>query len=391
MRQVAIAGVGFSPMGRGLGLSNLQMTAMSTKAALADAGLEAANIDGVALYQQADAQKNPNQTMSPLGVAGMFGLENVRWVLKAVEGPAYLESAMSAIDAVATGRCEACLTVRTLMHPGSASGTASALKGYGGPAQFAYPFGAVTTGQWAAMMWQRQMAVYGATEEQLGLYVVGAREFALLNDDAQMRKPLTLGDYLESRYISKPLRLYDHEYPISGSGAVIYTTAERARDLKQRPVLVEASALAMGNAPGGKVSRGADFWPEADILRHAATNAGRELWRRTDLRPKDVDVACVYDCYSVVAMNWLEALGFCGEGESGPFVEQGITRPGGSLPVNPDGGSLNFGRVHGISHVIELTRQLRGECGARQTANAEVGVATSAFGFSAGALLLTKG
>jgi acetyl-CoA acetyltransferase len=231
------------------------------------------------------------------------------------------------------------------------------------------------------MIWQRHNALYGSTPEQLGHQAVAQREFAVLNEKALQRDPLTMEDYLSSRYISRPLRLFDCEYPISGSGAVIYTTEERARDLAKDPVFVESWGLSFTNPP--------DFYLNDDILRVPA-RAAKTMWSRSDYKPSDVDVAGIYDGFTVQTLTWLEALGFCEEGGSGAFVEAGNTRLGGPFPINCDGGTINMGRLHGVNHVIEVTRQLRGESGARQKAGARVGVASTGHGIFAGCVVLTR-
>jgi acetyl-CoA acetyltransferase len=381
-RRVAIAGVGLSPTGRRLGMANLKMTALSARAAMEDAGLTNTDIDGVGIYTFQESPTHRNQFTSSVDTAGMLGLPEPRWFMTTTEGPAYLGAAIPAINAVASGQCDVCLTVRTLTHPGSSSGSAYPTTEYGGASQFTFPFGACATAQWCALLWQRHMATYGSTAEQLGYQPVYQREFAALNEAALLRDRITLDDYLNSRYISKPLRLLDCEYPISGSGAVIFTTEERARDLRKPVVLVDSSSLVLARRP--------DFYQVEDILESAPFFAAKDLWSRTELHPEDVDVGGLYDGFTVITLTWLEALGFCKPGESGAFVEAGHTRMGGSLPINCDGGTLNMGRLHGVNHVIEVTRQLRGESGARQTPNAEVGVATTAIGPFAAALLLTR-
>jgi acetyl-CoA acetyltransferase len=355
------------------------MSAMSTKAALEDAGLSRDDIEGIGIYHT----PTPNQSTSSVSAALMLGMKNIKWFMTGVEGPAFLSSAIPAIDAVASGRCETTLSVRTLSHPGSSSGSAIPQTGYGDSGQFLYPFGAFSTGQWCALLWRRHMEMYGSTEEQLGYQPIYQREFAALNEEALLRDPMTMEDYLASRYISKPLRLFDCEYPISGSGAVIFTTEERARDLRQPAVIVEASSLVLDSRP--------DFYAATDILRTSPFLAAQELWRQTDLTVEDIDVGGLYDGFTVITLNWLEALGFCKEGESGAFVEAGHTRMGGSIPINCDGGTLNMGRLHAANHVIEVTRQLRGQSGVRQVPDAEVGVVTAAIGPYAGTLLLTRG
>jgi acetyl-CoA acetyltransferase len=134
-----------------------------------------------------------------------------------------------------------------------------------------------------------------------------------------------------------------------------------------------------------------DFHLVEDMPHSSPWNASRRMWSRTSLKPADVDIAGLYDGFTFIAMQWLEALGFCGEGESGPFVEEGNTRPGGAIPTNTDGGACNVGRRHGANFFIEVTRQLRGEAGDRQIPGAEVGVVSNAVGGFSACALLTAG
>lgn len=357
------------------------MTAMAAKEAMADAGLTPADIDGVGMYTMPNGALRSNQYTSTVRVAAMLGMSNNTWFMSAVEGPAYLAGAIPAIDAVASGSCETVLTTRTLVHPGSSQSTNKQIHEYEGDAQFQAPFGALAGAHWASLVWRRHMAKYGSTADQLGYQPVYQREFAALNPKALMREPLSMEDYLNARYISKPLRLYDCEYPISGSGAVIYTTEERARDLAKKPVFIESQSLAIGSNP--------DFYVHDDLLGSSQKPAAKAMWDRTDLKPEDIDVGGIYDGFTVITLMWLESLGLCGEGEAGAFVQAGHTRLGGKIPINCDGGTLNMGRLHAVNHVIEVTRQLRGESGARQTPGAEVGVVTAAIGAYAGCMLLT--
>lgn len=201
---------------------------------------------------------------------------------------------------------------------------------------------------------------------------VAQRDHARLNERALLRDPLSLSDYLESRWVSRPVRLLDCDYPCDASGAVILTTEERARDLRKSPVFLEAAALAAIDTTS---------WEYLDnILGGALVPCAQALWSRTDLGPADVDCAQLYDGFSVFTLCWLEALGFCSPGEAGPFIADGHTALGGTLPLNTDGGVCNVGRHHGSSHCIEAVHQLRGECGARQVPGAEVSLYTAAHG-----------
>ena len=179
------------------------------------------------------------------------------------------------------------------------------------------------------------------------------------------------------------MRILDCDYPCDSGSAVIFTTEERARDLKQPMVLVEASALS--------AIHDMNFEILPDMVRTAPAHCGELLWSRTDLTPADVDTAQLYDGFSIITLQWLEGLGLCPPGQAGDFVMEGNTRLGGSLPTNTDGGAINVGRRHGANFCIEAVRQLRGQCGDRQVTDAEVAVWANAVGMFGGAMLLTKG
>jgi acetyl-CoA acetyltransferase len=254
----------------------------------------------------------------------------------------------------------------------------------GGDTQFTAPFGSINGAQSiAALPAQRHMELYGTTEEQFGAHVLAQRQHASLNDDAIFRDPLTMEDYLAARYVSKPMRLLDCDYPVDSASAIIYTTEERARDFKKKPVFVEAAAHSgIDVLPGG-------FEKVRDMNHSSPFHAAETLWSRTDLKPADVDCAQLYDGFTIIVFQWLEAMGFCGEGEAGPFVASGATRLGGSLPVNTDGGACNVGRRHGANFCIESIRQLRGESGARQVPDAKVAAWANAVGPFSAAFLMT--
>ena len=228
----------------------------------------------------------------------------------------------------------------------------------------------------------RYMHETGATEEHFAEFAVIQREYAVMNPEALQREPLSAEDYLALPYITKPLRILDCDYPCDSGSAVIFTTEERARDLRQPVVLVDASALS--------AIHDMNFEMLPDMVRTSPAHCAELLWSRTDLTPGDVDTAQLYDGFSVITLQWLEALGLCPPGEAGPFVDEGNTRLGGSLPTNTDGGAINVGRRHGANFCIEAVRQLRGQCGERQVDGAEVSVWANAVGMFSGAMLLTK-
>ncbi len=380
--RVAIVGVGYSTVGRKTGLSAEELTIQATHAALADAGLTTRDIDGIT-----------SVGTDPLSDGWMLGIEPLKWFASGMIVPAFSYAALNAIAAVAAGFCHTALALRVIqqqpsgaaMAGGAADGVNAMIAAMigGGDRQFLGPYGAGSPTQWAGLLTQRHMAEFGTTEEQFGHHVIAQRANASLNDDAIFRDPLTMDDYLAARYVSKPVRILDCDYPVDSGSAVIFTTEERARDLDQPVVLVESYALTATSGPQFEILE--------DMVSTAPAECARDLWSRTDLKPSDVDCAQLYDGFSIIVFQWLEALGFCGLGEAGPFVEAGHTRLGGSLPVNTDGGACNVGRRHGANFCIEATRQLRGEAGERQVEGTEVSVFTNAVGPFAGAALLTKG
>jgi acetyl-CoA acetyltransferase len=227
------------------------------------------------------------------------------------------------------------------------------------------------------------MHEFGTTRAQLAHIALNDRRHAALNPQAIYREPLTLEEYFAARMVSDPFCLFDCDVPVDGSTAVIVSSADVARDLPHPAVRFNAVGTAMRWRPMW------DQWD--DITTMAARDAAAHLWTRTDLKPADVDTAQLYDGFSFLTLAWLEALGFCGKGESGPFVDGGERIGlGGELPLNTWGGQLSGGRLHGFGFVAEAVRQLRGECGARQVADCEVAVVGVGGGPVAGCMLLTR-
>jgi acetyl-CoA acetyltransferase len=214
---------------------------------------------------------------------------------------------------------------------------------------------------------------------------LNARRNAGLNPKAIYREPMALDDYLEARMISDPFCLYDCDAPVDGSTALIVSAVDAARDCRKTPLLVEAVGSAL---------RGRPSWDQFDDLTTMALrDASAMLWERTDLKPADVQVAELYDGFSFIAMAWLEALGFCGKGESGPFIEGGhAIALDGEIPLNTHGGQLSAGRLHGFGFLHEAALQLWGEGEKRQVpGDPEIAVAAAGGGPLGGCLLLRRG
>jgi acetyl-CoA acetyltransferase len=375
-RRVAIVGVGYSDVGRNTGLSERHHAAQAAVRALEDAGLAAKDIDGASTWG-GDA----------VDFGWMMGFDQLQWSLNVNVSPAFISPAYHAALAVAQGHAETVMAFRLMMQQPPSAALASGAAMLGAPnavdTQFQYPFGDFSPTQWAGLLMNRYMHETGTTEETFARFAEIQRNYALLNPEALQRKPLTAAEFLAHPYITKPLRILDCDYPCDSGSAVIFTTEERARNLKQPVVLVDASAIS--------AVHDMNFELLPDMVRTSPAHCGDLLWKRTDLKPADVDTAHLYDGFSIITLQWLEGLGLCPPGQAGAFVLEGNTALGGSMPTNTDGGAINVGRRHGANFCIEAVRQLRGQCGERQVKDAEVSVWANAVGPFSGAMLLTKG
>jgi len=392
-RAAVISGVGQSDVGRRLHRDPLALTAQACLAAIADAGLRPSDIDGLATY--------PGGMDAPPGFSGA-GITDVQdmlrleldWYTGGLEMPGQLGAVIAACLAVSAGLARHVLCFRTV-YEGSAQGRggrSGVMPGGGGGGTFrasgfmewTLPFAAPSAAIWVAMFAQAHFHRYGTTREQLAQIALNGRRNAARNPKAVYRDPMTLEDYLSVRMISEPLCLYDCDVPCDGSTAIVVSAAETAPDLRKPPLRVEAVGTAIHGRPS---------WDQFDDLTTmACRDAGAHLWSRTDLGPDDVDVAELYDGFSFITMAWLEALGFCGRGESGPFVEGGSRIAlDGQLPLNTHGGQLSGGRLHGFGLLHEACVQLWGEAGDRQVpGDPEVAVAAAGGGPLAGVMLLTR-
>jgi acetyl-CoA acetyltransferase len=386
--RIAVIGVGYSTTGRRTGLTSRQLATQAAKAAFADAGLTPKDIDGVSLlWNVAGAEPPGVERLDAQDLGYMLGITPLNYFFSSsLMAPAFAASAIHAVAAIKAGLCHTCIAFRVINQ---SLGTSEVLKQGGtslvfpaeGDEQFCAPFGGgLPLVRAAGLPAQRHMARYGTTEEHFAAHAITQRYHASLNDEAIFRTPLTAEEYLQSRYVSKPVRLLDCDYPVDSASAVIFTAAERARDWRKKPVFVEACAYSS--------TRYLSFELQ-DIDNASQNHCAATLWSRTDLKHKDVDCAQLYDGFSIITFKWLEALGFCGEGDSGPFIAAGHTRLGGTLPTNTDGGACNVGRRHGANYCIEAVRQLRDECGTRQVPNARVSVWTNSVGTMTGAMLMT--
>lgn len=388
-KKVRVTGVGQSAVGRPSDRTPLQLTLDACLAAIADAGLEPSDIDGLTTYPGPSSDAGG---FSPVGATETMlalGLEPT-WVGASTEGHAHMGAIISAIQAIASGLCRHVLVFRTVAQAQARARVKHAMNMGGGPeggpvrggSAWTVPFNAYSPTNLYALYAQAYFHKYGATEAQLGAVAVNGRRMAGLNPNAIYRTPITIEDYLASRMISSPLRLYDCDTPIDGSTAILFSHRDAARDLARPPIEIEAMGMSLGGLGLGLHT--------GDFTALPADKAGAMLWSRTDLKPSDVDVAQIYDGFSILTLLWLEALQLCGRGEAARFVEGGSRIGlGGELPLNTSGGQLSAGRFHGYGHTYEACLQLWGRAGARQVRDAKVcAVANGGFGY--GALLLKR-
>jgi acetyl-CoA acetyltransferase len=392
-QRTVISGAGQSDIGRRLFRDPLDLTLDACMAAIEDAGLTTADIDGIATYP------GPMETPPGFSGAGLVEVQDalrldVGWYTGGIELPGQLGSVIDACMAVAAGLATHVLCFRSV-YEGSAQGKqgrSAVMPGGGGGGSFRaggfmqwnLPFAAPSAATWIAMFAQRHFHEFGTTREQLAQIALNARKNAGVNPKAIYRDPMTMDDYFDARMISSPLCLFDCDVPCDGGTAVIVSSADATADLRKPPIQVEAVGTALYGRPS---------WDQFDDLTTmACRDAAAQMWTRTDIQPSDVQLAEMYDGFSFITMAWLEAMRFCGKGESGPFVEGGqrIARDG-ELALNTHGGQLSAGRLHGYGFIHEACVQLWGEAGERQVpGDPEVGVAAAGGGPLAGCLLLTN-
>jgi acetyl-CoA acetyltransferase len=388
-RRAVISGIGQSQIGRRLGRDDLDLTIEAALVAIADAGLTVADVDGLAAYpggQMGDSSGFAGPGTPAVQDALRLSLS---WHSGGIEGPAQIQAVINAVTAVSMGLARHVLVYRTVTEStaqgsGSRTGIGVGGEGIGGVMQWSIPFRAYSAANWLAMNAQRHFDEFGTTREQMAQIAINARRNAGLNPNAIFRDPMSMDDYFAARMITTPFCLFDCDIPVDGSTAVIVSANEHA-DAVDHPV---ARVEAVGTALRGRPSW--DQWD--DMTTMPARDAAAHMWSRTDLRPEDVDIVELYDGFSWLAMAWLEALGFCGRGESGPFVEGGKRIAlEGELPLNTHGGQLSAGRLHGFGFLHEAVVQLRGEGGARQVgSDPEVAVVANGGGPVAGAMVLTR-
>ncbi len=382
--KACIVGIGETAYCRapGSGMSQLAIQLRASMAAIEDAGLTPRQIDGIMPFPNLGSAEE---------LAASLGVETLRFAATVhMGGAAPVASVAQAAAAVTAG-----IATHVLIPAGwnGYSGrrtreivteTMAALPGGDIARDYYLPQGLTAPPQWYSLLARRHMHEHGTTSEQLGAIAVAMRKHAQLNSNAVMRgKPLTLADYLKSPMISAPYRLLDCCLETDGAAAIVVTSAERAQDLARKAVFVMGVASGQPDPADEIVSR-------KDLFRTGLTFAAPEAFAMAGIRPKDVDFAQIYDCFTFEVLQQLEEAGFVKRGEGGGFVEDGRIELGGELPVNTSGGLLSEAHSLGLGHLVEAVKQLRGAAGERQVADAEIGVVTGWGDFGDGSIAILR-
>ncbi|MER6911392.1 lipid-transfer protein [Streptomyces sp. NPDC000594] len=346
--RAAVAGIGATEFSKDSGRSELRLAAEAVRAALDDAGLRPADVDGLVTFTM---DTSPEITVAQaVGIGELSFFSRVHY-----GGGAACATVQQAALAVATGVAEVVVCYRAFNERSGRRFGAGvrdrAPTAEGVALGWGMPFGLLTPASWVAMAAQRYLHTYGLAPEVLGHVAVTARRHAARNPAAYFHgRPITLADHAASRWIAEPLRLLDCCQETDGGQAIVVTGVERARELRRPPAVIVAAA--QGAARGQEQMTG--FYrgdltglPEMGVV-------ARRLWRNSGLTPGDIDVGIVYDHFTPFVLMQLEEFGFCGRGEGAGFVAEG------ALPLNTHGGQLGEGYLHGMNGVAEAVRQIRG-------------------------------
>ena len=352
-RRTAIAGIGQTEFSKESGRTEMRLAVESVSAALADAGLTPKDVDGFTTFTM-DSNEEIELARN-LGCGDLSFYSRIHYGGGAACGVIH-QAAM----AVATGSANVVVAYRALNgRSWRRFGASMHDKPTAGLIHYSWytPFGLTTPAAWVAMFARRYMHTYGATSEDLGLVAVAHRAFAATNPGAWFyEKPITLEDHQSSRWIVEPLRLLDCCQESDGGVAVVITSAERARDLRQAPAIISAAAQGSGAGQEEMTSYYRD-----DLTRLPEVAAvSRQIWNQSGLTPSDIQTAVIYDPFTPFVLLQLEEFGFCGPGEAKDFVRETGIGPGGKLPINTNGGQLGEGYIHGMNGVAEGVRQIRG-------------------------------
>ena len=384
--QTCIVGIGETPYTRGTDKTALQLSLEATMLAIEDAGIRPSEIDGIVLPNGSAGGASAGDYCANLGIADLHYTVS----LQEMGGAQIVSGIEAAVFALASGTVNYVLVPNcSLFYTGARARDMTANPNTGLQAaetirDYYRPFGAGAPPQHYAWMAQRHMHLYGTTQEQLGAVAVAMRKHAQLHPGAIMRgKPMTMADYMASKWVTWPYKLFDCSLETDGAGAFIMTTAERAKDLRQTPVYVSGVASGHPFPPH-------DIPNRPDILKIGLDFAAPRAYAMAGMSPADIDFAEIYDCFTGQAILQIESAGFCKKGEGGPFVENGRIELGGQLPVNTHGGLLSHAHNTSMNHVVEAVVQLRHDAGERQVKDAQAGVVTGWGGHGHGSMAILR-
>jgi acetyl-CoA acetyltransferase len=377
--QIAIVGLGSTVFSRSSGRSSLSQALEASTKAITDAGLTAADIDGVVALGEGGAP-------APQLLASSLGLDEITHFSR--PSPVVLFSIVDAMTALYAGVCDNVLVVSSMLRlPGmSRSAANDPFRRSVRPSVTAQPESISMAAGYAAWA-SRYMYEYGSSREPFGRIAINGRTNAAQNPIAIFRTPMTMDDYLEARMVREPLCMLDMDVPVDGADAFVLTTAERARSLPQPPVLIHvATAGLVGENTEDQLG---------SLAHHGQHVVIKALKARSDIWLDDVDVYLPYDGFTIITLGWIENTGWCGPGEAGRFIadnwddKENRLLIDGRIPVNPHGGSLSEGATRGTGHLREAVTQLRGAAGDRQVPDAKVALVTPGGFFfnSQGAIL----
>ncbi|HEX3899767.1 MAG TPA: nonspecific lipid-transfer protein [Mycobacteriales bacterium] len=373
---VAVVGIGRTAFTKASGRTTRAMAAEATRSALVDAGLSPSDVDGMTTYQV-------NDSCQPIDVAWAIGIDELAWANSMYAGGnAVADQVATAAAVIEAGMCDVVVVYRSLNgRSGHRFGTVEGpIRIADGP-QFDAPSGWVVPPQWFAMWARRHQHVYGSTCEDLGQIAITQRAHAIPNEHATMRTPMTMADYLAGRWINEPFRVYDCTAEVDGAVAIVLARKDVAQGCANPPVWLVGSSNSQSGVPWSQ-------WD--DPTEMYARSAGPKIWARTGLSPADMDVACMYDCFTYTVMATMEGYGFCEKGGVGAFFAEGRATYGGDVVVNPHGGLLSEGYIHGLNHHYEAALQLRGAAASRQVADARLALVTAGGGPYGGANIYSR-
>ena len=381
--EAAIVGIGETKYSKNSGVSDLHLATEAVSKAIADAGLDPSEVDGVVTYEM--------DMSDGIEVARAVGLGDLTFESRMpYGGGACIGTILHATMAIATGTAKTVVCYRALngrsghRYSMGVSGqmiTSDTIH-YG----WYMPSGLVTPASWVAMFARRYMYETGTPPEALAEVAVQTRGHAVNNPAAFFyQRPLTIEEHLASRMIVDPLRLYDCCQETDGGAAVVVTTAERAKDLKQTPAVIRGVAHASADDQEQMTS----FYRDSVARMPEVELVAKQLWAKSGMRPDDIDAAIIYDAFTVIVLQQLEAYGFCKFGEAKDYVQGGAISKDGRLPVNTHGGQLSEAYIHGMNGIVEGARLVRGTS-TNQPAKHEHVLVTSGLGVPTSAMILGR-